>query len=199
MLMRWLSLFYICFFLFCVPLTCLRVPPVVYHYSRQSAHEGGKVVSTRHRPPLPQEISLVLISVRGWVDPRTTVGTEKLSQWKIPMIPIGNQTRDLPTCSAVPQPSAPPCTPYKRINSILAKSYKSWEIPWVEILRDFLRFFFSYVGNFSMRGGRRSMKVYKLFLYTEFMKLFTLFLRQNSWNYTDCFLDIIYKIIQTVY
>ena len=26
---------------------------------------GGKVVSLRHRPPLPQEINLVLISVRG--------------------------------------------------------------------------------------------------------------------------------------
>jgi len=34
--------------------------------SRQSAHEGGKVVSPTHRPPLPpQEIFLVLISVRG--------------------------------------------------------------------------------------------------------------------------------------
>jgi len=25
---------------------------------------------------------------------------------------IGNRTRDLPTCSAVPQPTAPPRTPY---------------------------------------------------------------------------------------
>jgi len=32
---------------------------------RQSAHESGKVVSPTHRPPLPQEIFLVLISVRG--------------------------------------------------------------------------------------------------------------------------------------
>jgi hypothetical protein len=32
----------------------------------QSAHEGGKVISRTHRPPLPpQERSLVLISVRG--------------------------------------------------------------------------------------------------------------------------------------
>jgi len=33
--------------------------------SRQSAHEGGKVVSLTHRPSLAQEISVVLISVRG--------------------------------------------------------------------------------------------------------------------------------------
>jgi hypothetical protein len=29
------------------------------------ARDGGKVVSLMHRPPLPQEILLVLISVRG--------------------------------------------------------------------------------------------------------------------------------------
>jgi hypothetical protein len=29
------------------------------------AHDGGKVVSLTHRPPLPQEILLVLISARG--------------------------------------------------------------------------------------------------------------------------------------
>ena len=29
------------------------------------AQDGGKVVSLTHRPPLPQEIHLVLISVRG--------------------------------------------------------------------------------------------------------------------------------------
>ena len=36
------------------------------HISRQSAHEGGMVVSPTHRPPLPpQEIFPVLVSVRG--------------------------------------------------------------------------------------------------------------------------------------
>ena len=30
-----------------------------------TAQDGGKVVSLTHRPPLPQEILLVLISVRG--------------------------------------------------------------------------------------------------------------------------------------
>jgi hypothetical protein len=52
--------------------------------SRQSAHEGDKVVSPTHL--YPQEISLVLISVRGWVNPRVTVLPEG---WKIPMTASG--------------------------------------------------------------------------------------------------------------
>jgi len=55
--------------------------------SRQLAHEGGKVVSPTHRPPFPQEIFPVLISVRGWVNPWATAQPEGLCQWKIPMTP----------------------------------------------------------------------------------------------------------------
>ena len=53
------------------------------------AQDGGKVVSFTHRPLLPQEILLVLLSVRGWVDPRAIVRSEGLCQWIIPMTPPG--------------------------------------------------------------------------------------------------------------
>jgi hypothetical protein len=79
--------------------------------SRQSAHEGGKVVSLTHRPPLPQERFLVLISVRGWVDPRAHNATGRIKSLKNSSDSIGNRTCDLPVCSAVPQPTAPLRTP----------------------------------------------------------------------------------------
>jgi hypothetical protein len=55
-----------------LPEQALRVPgDWGSHISRQSAHEGGKVVSPTHRPPL-------LTALTGWFDPRAIVRPEGL-------------------------------------------------------------------------------------------------------------------------
>jgi len=51
--------------------------------SRHSAHEGDTVRL------YPQEISLVLFSVRGWINTKDIVQPGVLSQWKIPVTPLG--------------------------------------------------------------------------------------------------------------
>jgi hypothetical protein len=68
---------------------------------RQLAQEGGKFVNPRTGRLYPQT---VLLSVRGWTEPTATVRpevNEKSNDLS------GNRTRDLPACSAVPQPTAP--------------------------------------------------------------------------------------------
>ena len=64
------------------PRQARRTPAVeTSRISREATHEGGKVVSPTHRPPLfSQEILVVLISVRRRVDPTDIVGPEGLSQ-----------------------------------------------------------------------------------------------------------------------
>ena len=63
------------------PGQALRIPEgSVSQTSRKSVHEGDNIVFLTHRPPLPQKIFLVLISVRGWVNPRAIVRPEGLCQ-----------------------------------------------------------------------------------------------------------------------
>jgi hypothetical protein len=72
------------------PVKSLKVPGAWgSNISRLSAHEGRKIVSLTHRPPLSQEIFVVIFSVRGWVNPRAIVRPEGLWQWKIRMTPSG--------------------------------------------------------------------------------------------------------------
>jgi hypothetical protein len=52
----------------------------------------------------PQEIFLVLISVRGWVDPQGHSATRRIVSMKKSSDTSGIEHRDLPVCSAVPQP-----------------------------------------------------------------------------------------------
>jgi hypothetical protein len=47
-----------------------------------------KIVSPMHSHLYPQELFLVIIPVRGWIDPGTTVRSEGLCQCKIPVTPL---------------------------------------------------------------------------------------------------------------
>jgi hypothetical protein len=81
------------------------------HISKYSAHEGGKVVSPMHRPPLPPtkyswySFPLEAESPQGHSEVRKIMSIKNSNDT------IGNRTRDLPACSAAPHPTAPPRAP----------------------------------------------------------------------------------------
>ena len=56
---------------------------------RLRAYECYRFVKPRHRPPFPQDIPLVLISVKVWIDTRDIVHPKGLYQWKVPMASSG--------------------------------------------------------------------------------------------------------------
>ena len=71
--------------------------------STQSAHEGDKAVSPTDQPPLlPRKYSWYSFSVTGWVDPRAIVRSGRIMSMKNSSDTIGNRTRYIPACSAVP-------------------------------------------------------------------------------------------------
>jgi hypothetical protein len=79
--------------------------------SGQSAQKGGKVVSPTHRPSLsPGRIPGTHFCYRlSRSQDHNTTG--RIKSLKNSSDSIGNQTRDLPVCRTVPQPTAPLRTP----------------------------------------------------------------------------------------
>ena len=82
--------------------------------SRQSAREGGKVVSPTHRPPLPLENKTATHFCQRLSRTQGHNEAERIMSMKNLSDPTGNRTRDLPACSAVPQLPAPPCASKKK-------------------------------------------------------------------------------------
>jgi hypothetical protein len=98
-----------------------------------TAQDGGKVVSLT---------LLVLICVRGWVDPRVTVRSEGLYQWKIPMTLSGIKpatfrfvTQYLNHCTTI---SDPPLTTRKRTKYPLPVKTPRLRLPNVFVLEPLL-------------------------------------------------------------
>ena len=109
------------------PGQALRVPGCwSSQISGQSAHESRKVVSRRHRPPLPhRKYVWYSFLLEAESNPRAIVRPEGLCQWKNSSDTIGKRTRELPACSAVPQPTAPPRAPH----SYKAIPLQAWRGP----------------------------------------------------------------------
>ena len=101
--------------------------------SRQSAHEGGKVVSRTHRPPLIPGNSPGTHFYWRLSRPQGHSAAGRIMSMKNSSDTIGNRTRDLPICSAVSQPTAPPRGPGYRVDK--------WNLI-LHLLREATQFFF---------------------------------------------------------
>jgi hypothetical protein len=86
--------------------------------SIQSAHAGGKGVSRTHRPTLPPGNIPGTHFCYRLSRPQGHSGAERIMSIKNSNVTIRDRTRDLPTCSTVPQPTAPPRALVWTVNSL---------------------------------------------------------------------------------
>ena len=85
---------------------------------RRSPHEGGKVFSPTHRPPLsphtPGDVPGTHFCYR-LSRPQRRSAAGRIEEMKNPNDTIGNRTRDLPTCSAVESCEVAKCVKFDDI------------------------------------------------------------------------------------
>jgi hypothetical protein len=81
---------------------------------RQSAHEGGKVVSPTHWPPLPPENIPSTHFCQRLIWPHSHSVAGRIMSMKNSIDIIGNRFCDLPVCSAVSQPLRH-CVPQRNV------------------------------------------------------------------------------------
>ena len=107
------------------PGQALRVPGSWgSHISRQSAHEGGKVVSSMHWPPLPpRKYSCYSFLLEAESTPGPKCGRKDYINEKIPVTPSGIEPATFRLVAQCPKSTTSPCAPLNPLNAELNPIY----------------------------------------------------------------------------
>ena len=108
----------------------------------------------------PQDVFLVLISYRDWVDPRNTAWPEGSCQWEIPMTPSGIELATL-------RSALTNCTTKHRLTACTSFSYFVRNTPYITRLREAvfnLTFIGPCVTNIFAEYNQQDAKFLNLFI-----------------------------------